>query len=586
SFQFAGWYTTEGCFDGSEFDWTDAIMPAHNIVLYAKWAAPEFSGVAHLSVYGSGGTETYDLGTIAYGGTISSAALSAAQDEVDAYKPNTSDTFGGWYIMLNGSLTLFNASMQIYEDVVLYPHWISGVSYGVTYDLGLASGTAPVDSGAYGSGAKAQVLAYDASAVTPPEGKSFIGWRSSADSNIYYPNSAITISGNVTLTAIWSSASTFVDITYDGNGGELEDTSTSYTVPVPNNTRHTVQTNSFVNEGMQFVEWNTQSDGNGTSYDEGDSVLVSASSGSAPSTLYAIWETVYYTVTVTVNPPEGATVIDGVGTYPASTNVHVIHWDITPGYEIVSVYDNGVQVLPETVYAGNKLQLHKLDADHDIVINLAPISCSLIYDGNGGTYSGGTQQVIETDVGDDYYVPDNFFTYAGHYFLGWSTDSEATTADPAYAPGTTHTMPSSDVTIYAVWAEKTELTLTANGDPNKVYNGNAQSVSGFTGDISGLTYEGTTAGVTATNAGTHTAVFTNKEDLVIKQNGTDVTDRYTVSWVEGTMIIAKKAVTVTAADKSWTYDGSEHSWNEYTITSGSFVTGEGIDSVTFSAASV
>jgi uncharacterized repeat protein (TIGR02543 family) len=586
NFQFGGWYTTEGCFDGSEFTWTGASMPAHNIVLYAKWAAPAFSGIAHLSVYGSGGTEVYDLGTIVYGGTISSSALSAAQEAAEAYKPNEEDVFGGWHIMLNGSLILFNAEMQIYSDVSLYPHWISGVSYAVTYNLGLASGTAPVDSGAYGAGAKAQVLAYDASAVTPPEGKSFIGWLSDSDGNLHYPNSAITIDGDIELTAIWSSATTYVDIVYDGNGGELPGGGTDYSVPVPNNTHHTIQTNSFELANKAFSHWNTKSDGSGTSYNEGDSVLVGTSALETPSTLYAIWGTAYYTVSVTVNPPEGANVTSGVGTYPANTNVHLVQWALTEGYEIVSVFDNGVQVLPEQTYAGNKLQLHKLDADHEIVINLARSSRMLTYNGNGGTYSGGTEQSIQTNVGDSYIVPENFFNYEGRYFLGWSTDSGAAAPDAAYAPGTQHNMPDADVVIYAVWAEKTALTITANSDLNKIYNGNPQSVSGFTGDVSGLTYEGTTAGVTATDAGTYTAAFSNQAGLIIRQNGTDVTDRYTVTWVEGAMVIAKKSVTVTADDRSMTYGDADATPAEGVSYSG-FVNGEtssvvsGTDSITY-----
>ena len=100
-------------------------MPNMNVLLYAKWAPPTFVGIAHLMVYGAGGG-TYDLGTIPYGGTISSSALNAARAEAELYKPNTTDTFGGWLIDRGGSRTLFNANMQIYEDVVLYPQWISG----------------------------------------------------------------------------------------------------------------------------------------------------------------------------------------------------------------------------------------------------------------------------------------------------------------------------------------------------------------------------------------------------------------------------------------------------------------------------
>ena len=38
AYQFYGWYTTEDCKDGTQFDFTDAKMPAHGLMLYAKWA--------------------------------------------------------------------------------------------------------------------------------------------------------------------------------------------------------------------------------------------------------------------------------------------------------------------------------------------------------------------------------------------------------------------------------------------------------------------------------------------------------------------------------------------------------------------
>ncbi len=364
----------------------------------------------------------------------------------------------------------------------------------------------------------------------------FVGWLGS-DGHIYYPGSAITVTGDMTLTAQWSSSASAVTLTYNGNGGKRSDDSTAYDITAKNNSRHSVETNTFTNAGKNFVKWNTKADGSGTDYLEGASVLLSASQPSSPTTLYAVWEAVvYYTITVTVNPPEGITDYDGAGTYPASTNAHFIHWDVADGYYITSVYDNGVLVDP-IEYSGNKLQIHKIDADHDIIINLAPTSYTLTYNGNGGTYSGGTTSASSLAIGEQYIVPANFFTNTGFYFLGWSTNSSATAADPAYAPGTTHNMPAANVTLYAVWAAKTNLVLTANSTALN-YNGSAQSVSGFTGNVSGLTYGGTTtAGVTETNPGQYAATFTNTSGLIITQSGTDVTERYNVSFVPGTLTI-------------------------------------------------
>ena len=201
-FTFGGWYTTAAGYEGSEFDWAGKTMPAKNVVLYAKWNAPTFTTAASYHAYGQSGSGSYDLGAIPYGGTISASALAAAQAAVSSSKPHPTDTFGGWLVLKNGLLSVFNPSMQIFENIVLYPIWLNGLTYSVSYELGEASGTAPIDTEAYAGGSQAQIMAYDSSVVAPPTGKVFIGWRSSVDSKIYYPGSTIAISQNTTLTAV------------------------------------------------------------------------------------------------------------------------------------------------------------------------------------------------------------------------------------------------------------------------------------------------------------------------------------------------------------------------------------------------
>ena len=141
-------------------------MPSHDLIVYGVWKAPAFTGIAHSVAYGNTGGTTVDLGTITYGGTISASALADAQTAANANKPHPSDTFGGWLIMKNGSLILFNSSMQIYENVVLYPVWLSTLNFKVTYNLGEASGTAPVDDLTYATGSQAQILSYVPASVT------------------------------------------------------------------------------------------------------------------------------------------------------------------------------------------------------------------------------------------------------------------------------------------------------------------------------------------------------------------------------------------------------------------------------------
>ncbi|NLI52871.1 MAG: InlB B-repeat-containing protein, partial [Clostridiales bacterium] len=539
----AGWYTTEQGYAGSEMDWAQT-MPAHDLIVYGVWKAPTFTGIAHSVSYGSTGGTTVDLGAIEYGGTINSSALANAQTAAEADKPNPTDTFGGWLILKNGSLVLFNSSMQIYENVVLYPIWISTLNYSITYSLGEASGTAPTDGNTYAPGSQAEVKAYAALLVTPPADKVFIGWRSSVDSKIYYPKSAITITANTTLTAVWVYSSVYVTITYNGNGGATSGGATTFTGGAVNNTYHTVQGNSFLYTGKVFVGWNTSSAGTGDWYSPGDSVLLGISVPGAPGTLFAIWEDETFDVSVTATPAAGVTAKSGAGTYDYGTDATVT-WTLASGYELTSVTDNGTLV-PAASYAGNSYAITGITEDHDIVINTQMTLFTLTYDGNGGTVGGDATYSMTKTTGTSFTVDANTFTRDGYYFLGWSTTTGATVADPAYAPGASVTMPSADLTLYAVWAAKTALTLTANSATVN-YDGTLKSVSGITPSIAGLIVSGTTAGASGTEPGVYATSFTNQAGLVLTSDDQDVTERYAVSWAGGALTVNPKVTYIVSA---------------------------------------
>ncbi|MEI8031543.1 MAG: MBG domain-containing protein, partial [Comamonadaceae bacterium] len=91
-------------------------------------------------------------------------------------------------------------------------------------------------------------------------------------------------------------------------------------------------------------------------------------------------------------------------------------------------------------------------------------------------------------------------------------------------------------------------TVTGNSDTSKVYTGLAQSVSGFT--ATGLVNnEAATVlrGVSASGSGT------NAGSYAVAPTGTDA--NYTLTFVNGNLVIGKAAATVTASAASKTYDG-------------------------------
>lgn len=100
---------------------------------------------------------------------------------------------------------------------------------------------------------------------------------------------------------------------YDANGG-------TGSAPANNNTYYatggtaTAGTNAYTRSGYSFAGWNTQADGNGTSYTAGASITMSAD-----VTLYAQWAGDDYTITLDVDE-------DHKGTIAGATTSHTVYY--------------------------------------------------------------------------------------------------------------------------------------------------------------------------------------------------------------------------------------------------------------------
>ncbi len=108
----------------------------------------------------------------------------------------------------------------------------------------------------------------------------------------------------------------------------------------------------------------------------------------------------------------------------------------------------------------------------------------LTYNANGGEGAPATQYVAINADPCQLTVSATEPTRTGYYFLGWSTNSEASSPDGAWDPEDTHTM-TEDVTLYAVWEPAVvtfEATTNANWntagnwDPNFVPNINTDVI--------------------------------------------------------------------------------------------------------------
>ena len=164
-----------------------------------------------------------------------------------------------------------------------------------------------------------------------------------------------------------------------------------------------------------------------------------------------------------------------------------------------------------------------------------------------------------------------------YYFAGWS---DSKTGNATYADGQTINIDANgENVLYAVWVEKTEITLVANSG-TRTYNGVEQSIEGFESTtMNGYTVSGLTAVTKGTNVGEYiNTVFDGTAK--VEKDGVDVTDKVVVKTRAGKLVITPKSIntqeiTVTKPADS-KYDGNEHR-NKPTVKDGEKVLVEDTD---------
>ena len=146
-----------------------------------------------------------------------------------------------------------------------------------------------------------------------------------------------------------------------------------------------------------------------------------------------------------------------------------------------------------------------------------------------------------------------------YYFAGWA---DSKTGNATYADGQTINIDANgENVLYAVWVEKTEITLVANSG-TRTYNGAEQSIEGFESTtMNGYTVSGLTAVTKGTNVGEYTnTVF--EGTAKVEKDGIYVTDKVVVKTRAGKLVITPKSIntqeiTVTKPADS-KYDGNVH----------------------------
>ena len=131
AYTFDGWYTSPGCFPGTEVDWDKLTMPVGDLMLYAKWKP-----ITHTVRVFKDATLTEQIGEPQ---TVDHKAFANAPV---GNVTNGNYVFQGWFYKdeVNGVITekafVFNG-IPVLDDMDIYAKWSSHVSvnYKINYKL-------------------------------------------------------------------------------------------------------------------------------------------------------------------------------------------------------------------------------------------------------------------------------------------------------------------------------------------------------------------------------------------------------------------------------------------------------------------
>ncbi len=420
NFMFAGWYDNELC-EGDPFVFT-GTMPAKGITLYAKWQAPQVNATVYLSASADSKSETF---SVPYGKKITeSEGFNAI---IARIKAETGEAPSAWFVVTGEGRVLFDLDTPLYSSVTLYPFFASSSEgYTVTYKEEGTDEPAK-DEQKYLTGSRAGILA-------PVNGENFRAWKTE-DGTLIHPGDKITVTKNITLTAVYTKKPQTVTITYHYN---FTDKDGNYKDATFKDGNHPKNTNAIVKSlgdvgfkaptGYEFLGWATTPDSNKIAYAAGATVFVDAN---GDNHLYAVWQVKTYTVTwvnwndevLQTEPDVAYNTMPKAYTGKAPTKPS----DEDHDYKFTD-WDKPLQKVTSN-------QVYK--AQYEASFNVT-------YDLNGGAWTTETEDTFRKFKNDQVNVIEAVPTKTGYTFADW-TSAEVTIENDAF------TMPAKDVTLKAQW---------------------------------------------------------------------------------------------------------------------------------------
>ena len=335
------------------------------------------------------------------------------------------------------------------ELVTLYAQW-SAHSYTLIYDSNGGEGDdlMPNESRFFGDG-----KSLSPNKFTNGDNK-FAEWNTEEDGSgeAYedgYTGDFLTDDGGkITLYAQWIHGYT---VHFDANGGEGN---MSDQVRGDENEKP-LKANTFSLEGHHFDTWNTEKDGDGTSYPDGYTGKINVEGEEI--TLYAQWKPNEYIIQYDKNSGEGD-MADQKRYYD----------DEEPLLDCGFTYD-GLAFLNWNTRADGKGTSYPVGYTGNITSDSGTVTLyaqwrspyTVKFDANLGSGSMEDQQRI---YGDDKELPQNAFERNGYRFVEWNTEKDGSgDAYPDKAAGDLMTE-SGTITLYAQWGASKRYTITINAN--------------------------------------------------------------------------------------------------------------------------
>ena len=445
-YTFAGWNTQS---DGGGTTYTDGqnvinltSVDGETVTLFAQWRANSY-------------TIQFD-GNTADGGDTANQVMTydqATNLTANGYT-KTGYTFAGWNTQSDGGGTAYTDGQNVVnlasvdgETVTLFAQWRAN-NYTIQFDGNTADGGDTADqSMTYDQAANLTVNGYTKTGYT------FTGWNTQSDGggSAYtdgqnVSNLTSVEAGKVTLYAQWRANN--YTIQFNGNtadGGNTPEQSMTYDQAAD------LTANGYTKTGYTFAGWNTQSDGGGTTYTDGQNVINLTSVDGETVTLFAQWRANSYTIQFDGNTADGGSTSDQVMTYDQAADLTANGYTKT-GYTFTewntqpdgggTTYTDGQNVSNLTSKEGDKVTLYAQWRANSYTIQ---------FDGNTADGGNTPDQGMSYDQAAD--LTANGYTKTGYTFTGWNTqpDGGGTSYTDGQNVSNLTSVEGDTVTLYAQW---------------------------------------------------------------------------------------------------------------------------------------